>query len=142
MKITDLLESRFKRPASSVDFDEVSAQLTGERYDMPEWVVDALTNLSDNVNYNRALRTSKTATITPKQAEALGNYSGEMDGLDQNKIDRVVKLFAERSSITMPIVLANNKEYWLLAGNTRLSYNSSVLGKPTQVVLIDTANIS
>ncbi len=142
MKITDLLESRFKRPASSEDFDEVSAQLAGEVHEMPEWVSAALADLSDGANYNRALRTSKTVTVTPKQAESIGNYTGEMDGLDQNKIDRVVKLFSERSSITMPIVLTNNKEYWLLAGNTRLSYNSSVLGEPTQVVLIDTTNIS
>jgi hypothetical protein len=126
------------------EHEEVHYQLNHHQADHPEWVNDHLHQLKDRKAFYKAVRNGKVYNVSPSAARAINNTGDHhmdvrKDG-QAHKMARVQKQFnSPGTQITTPIVLHNKAtgERHLLAGHHRLTHNSQVLGKNTQVLHLE-----
>jgi hypothetical protein len=142
-------ETTWARPKNHEEHDEVASQRSTERGTYPEHVHKMLDHLSDHGNFKKAMSKGENMTITPMSAKQVGNTDAgtkvKKGTIEQEKAERVKKQFASGKPVTKPIVLhdTHTGHTHLLAGNTRLTYNTQVNKKPTPVhaITYDSRNL-
>ncbi len=128
-------------------YNQLDAQEQGAGY--PDHVHKMLKHLADKDNFNRAMKNAKPMTITHKDLQPGGKHADisnteanesnpKMSGLNQEKVRRVQKVFKDTTHgkpVERPIVLHDTAtgHTHLLAGNTRLTYNTHYGSGSTQV---------
>jgi len=118
---------------STEEFDEVQHQL---RANVGEpWVRKALLKLGDEGQFIDSNRKGKVQYFSKE--DTIGNADYEWDAIeDKSKKKRVYRAFKDGMAITMPTILANNNRYWLLGGNTRLTYGLQFGKVPAWVISV------
>jgi len=85
-----------------------------------------LKRLGSRKNFKKALKKSKTTTMTRGDLEKTGNFDSRVTGLDRSKVKRVSGQF-KSGKVERPVVMKHRGtgETHLLGGNTRAAIGSS-----------------
>lgn len=105
----------YVEPNFEYEWEEANTYLYPELRDAKK---DAWMKLASN---GSRFKYSKVKSLAAKENQTVNNVELEFDSLEPDKKDRFKKAYKKRV-IEMPIIIKRpNGEYWLLAGNTRLS---------------------
>jgi hypothetical protein len=129
------------RPDHDAEHDEVTAQLDENPPNMPDDVKRELKVLKDLHQYTMAMKAGKVKVVKPDKTDKILNTdsdTGSYHKLEKAKRERTEHHF-KRGRVEMPILLRNKetKKKWLLAGNTRLTFNSQEREKKTPCLVLE-----
>ena len=138
-------DHRFGSNSSTPEHDEISHQSDAARSgEMPasKHTASKLNSMRDKYKFQNAVRTGKVKTIPHYRTKNIDNTDSEprsFTSLEKAKRDRVSSQMSRRGGkVDMPITMKGERgRSHLVAGNTRLTYNSQIKKRPTKVLEID-----
>ena len=118
-------------PTKSKEYDEVKYQRDdsktkeGKPY-YSRATRSGLRKLGSQKKFDKALKKSKTTTMTRGELEKTGNFDSRVTGLDRSKVKRVSGQF-KSGEVERPVVMQHRRtgERHMLGGNTRAAIGSS-----------------
>jgi hypothetical protein len=148
MKTLKAIQGHIKwvHPKNESQHDEVSTQLQmlskhPKIEHLPTDVKKELEHLRNADEYEKAIKAGVVKKVKPHKCDKIDNHTfdeGSFYKLSAEKQKHIEEAF-KKGKVHMPIILRNKdtKHKWLLAGNTRLTYNSQVRKKKTPCLMVD-----